>query len=325
VNESPWRLGVPYRLAMATGGLLYYVRRTANRQESQVDWLTLTFREGGKWQAARAAAEHALEREKADGCDEQPLRFQGYDGRQAGRIGFGVRDDGALVRLSGALADEGLADLLPLASNVSRIDLAVTMKLPKGYPNPMKEGFRLGPTIKPARGAPPDYQLIEHSRQGTTLYVGSRTSPRFGRVYDKWKESQLDWYAGCTRYELEAKSRLAVRLAAAVAGAADRRSTIRVLVRDYFQPRGVNVPDDETDDDVSISAYRPRTSDFSRLHWLGTQVKQVVDELRARGRGADVAAALGVNVEEYREQGPPDWYRQMYPAPAEPRVNPVDD
>src|SRR3989304_8119925 len=134
-------------------------------KESQVDWLTLTFREGGPWVAARLAAEHALDREKEDGADESVLRFQGYDGPQAGRVGVGVRDDGGLLRLSGELADAGLRDLLPLASNVSRIDLAVTVKLPPNYPNPMKEGFRLGPATKPARGTAPDYPIIQHSRQ----------------------------------------------------------------------------------------------------------------------------------------------------------------
>jgi len=272
-------------------------------KEAQVDWLTLTFRDGGKWKAAELAAEHALDQEKGDGADESVLRFQGYDGRQAGRVGFGVRDDGALVRLSGELADAGLRDLLPLASNVSRIDLAVTVQLPPHYPNPMTEGFRLGPITKPARGSAPDYQIIQHSRQGTTLYVGNRRSPRFGRVYDKWRESQLDFYRGCTRYELEAKGKLAARLAAAVAFAADRRSTIRVLVRDYFEPRGVVAPWADDDDDMHISSYRPRTSDFSRLHWLGTQVKGVVDDLRARGRGADVAAALGVEVNSFIGRG----------------------
>jgi hypothetical protein len=293
-------------------------------KEAQVDWLTLTFKEGGKWEAARLAAQHALERECADGEDESALRFQGYTGSQAGRVGYGTRDDGALIRLSGGLADEGLRDLLPLASNISRIDLAVTIKLPDGYPNPMKEGFRIGPTIKPPRGAAPDYQLIEHSRQGTTLYVGARTSPRFGRVYDKWKESQLDFYAGCTRYELEAKSKLAARLAAAVAGATDRRGTIRVLVRNYFQPRGVNIPDDEADDDLHISAFRPRTSDLSRLHWLATQVKGVADDLRARGRGADVAAALGMNIEDVPPVRLPDWWYDQFGPGTEPRVYPVD-
>jgi hypothetical protein len=292
-------------------------------KEAQVDWLTLTFKEGGKWQAARIRAEHLLLQEVEDGEDEEDLHFQGYSGRQAGRVGYGVRDDGALLRLSGAISDEHLSDLVPLASNISRIDLAVTMKLPPNYPNPMKEGFRLGPTIKPARGAAPDYQLIEHSRQGTTLYVGSRTSPRFGRVYDKWKESQLAFYAGCTRYELEAKSKLAARLAAAVASAPDRRGTIRVLVRDYFQPRGVLIPDDEADDDLHISAYRPRTSDLSRLHWLGTSVKGVVDDLRARGRGADVAAALGTDAEAIPAARLPDWWYDQFAEKQKARVNPV--
>jgi len=294
-------------------------------KESQVDWLTLTFKEGGKWQAAKVAVEDALQRELADGEDEQLLKFQGYDGRQAGRVGYGTRDDGALIRLSGALADEGLRDLLPLASNVSRIDLAVTVKLPPDFPNPMREGFRVGPTTEPKRGAAPDYQIIDHSRKGVTLYVGSRTSPRFGRIYDKWNESQLDYYRGCVRWELEQKGRLAARVAAAVAAAPDRRNTIRVLLHDYFTERGCLAPWADDDSDLHISAYRPRTTDLSRLHWLGTAVKGVVDDLRARGRGADVAAALNMDAEAIPPARLPDWWYDEFAKREKPRVNPVPD
>lgn len=266
-------------------------------KEAQIDWLTLTFKEGGKWYIAKAAAERALERERADGCDEQLLRFQGYEGRQAGRCGYGTRDDGAIIRLSGGLADEGARDLIPLASNVSRIDLAVTARLPDNFPNPMTEGYRLGPTTPVERGTGPAYQLIQHSTKGATLYVGARTSQAFGRVYDKWRESQLAYYRGCVRFELEAKGRLGSRLAVAVAGDSDRGATIRAKVHDYFSERGVPVPFERGGGDLRVASYRPRTDDLSRILWLGTQVKGVVDELRARGRGADVDAALGLRVD----------------------------
>jgi hypothetical protein len=293
-------------------------------KEAQVDWLTLTFKEGGPWIRAKANALALQAAEARDGEDTTPVWFKGYTGEQCGRVGILQRDDGGLIRVSGALADEAFPHLQPLASNVSRIDLAVTLRLPPGYPNPMKEGYARGPTMVPPRGAAPDYQLIEHSRKGTTLYVGSRTSPRFGRVYDKWAESQLDFYRGCTRYELEAKSRLAARLAAVVASAPDRRSTIRAVVRDYFEPRGVTVDCDDDDPDVRVSAYRPRTSDLSRLHWLSTQVKGVADDLRARGRGADVDAALGTNAEAVPGVRLPDWWYDQFADQNGPRVNPVD-
>jgi hypothetical protein len=267
-------------------------------KESQIDWLTLTFKEGGKWIAARLAAEHALELEKADGCDEQDLRFQGYSGWQAGRVGFGTRDDGGILRLSGALADEGAADLIPLASNVSRIDVAVTAQLPDGFPNPMLEGFKVGPATPAIHGQRPNYQLIQHSTQGTTLYVGARTSQAFGRCYDKWRQSELAYYAHCVRFELEAKGKLGSRLALALAGDPDRRSSIRATVHDYFSQRGVPCPFDRGCGDLHVASYRPRTDDLSRILWLGRQVKPVIDELRSRGRMADIAAALGVTLHQ---------------------------
>jgi hypothetical protein len=50
----------------------------------------------------------------------------------------------------------------------------------------------------------------------------------------------------------------------------------------------------------------------------------VVDELRARGRGDDVIAALGTDVYSAPPARLPDWWYDTFAKPREPRVNPVD-
>jgi hypothetical protein len=50
-----------------------------------------------------------------------------------------------------------------------------------------------------------DTTLIRKNRKAETLYIGSRTSERYGRIYDKFKESGKLEYAGCVRYEIELK------------------------------------------------------------------------------------------------------------------------
>jgi len=272
-------------------------------KESRLDWLTLTFKEGAKWQPARIRAQHLVENEEQDGEDRATFSWQGYSGESCGRVRYGVRDDGALLQLSGALADDHFVHLQPLATNVPRIDLAVTVELPENHPNPVTEGYASGPFAPPGRGKPIDYQIIRHSRKGDTLYVGARTSQRYGRIYNKWNESQLDWYRGCYRYELEAKGRLGSRLAAALAGVADRGSATRAIVHDYFTGRGCPAPWTKVGGDLPVASYRPRTADLSRLLWLARQVKPVVDGLRARGRGADVDAALSTDMFAVRTWG----------------------
>jgi DNA relaxase NicK len=264
-------------------------------KESQVDWLTATFKDGGKWQAAKIRLQGALSEEAEDGEDIRPFRFQGYSGEQAGRVGYGVRDDGALMRLSGSVSDALLGHLLPLTSNVSRIDLAVTADL-TGIPvNPVVEGYKSGREAATHGGTRSDFQIIRHSRKGDTLYTGARTSQRFGRIYNKFSESQLAFYAGCYRWELEAKGKLATRLAIAVADSADRHGAIRTVVHDYYKRLGCTPPWDEHSPDLHISAYRPRTTRLSRLLWLARQVKPVIDKLIAEGHADDVYAALAVD------------------------------
>nr|CRY95560.1 hypothetical protein [uncultured prokaryote] len=90
-----------------------------------------------------------------------------------------------------------LHDALAAGATVRRIDLAVD--IPEGMPG---EGFydRLvaGSAVTSSR----TYQLI-NSNSGWTVYVGSRTSEKFLRIYDKQAESGLD--EPLTRVELECK------------------------------------------------------------------------------------------------------------------------
>jgi len=262
-------------------------------KEAQLDYLSLTFKPGWNRESARARVHALQDAENAAGEDSTPFRLRGYVGVAAGRVAWGDRPDGSLLQLAGATADVEARVLLPLASNCSRVDLAVTAKVSDPTLNPTVEGYAAGLEYKPRRGKPPAYELLQHSQLGTTLYMGDPKSDRRGRVYNKFDQSRQEYYRGCFRWECQLNSKLAAGGARRAVAAEDRAAYISAYVHRYFTERQVPAYFDPSGPPVALDSFRPRTDDLSRVMWLGQQVKPVVDLLLSHGREADVAAALG--------------------------------
>lgn len=103
-----------------------------------------------------------------------------------------------------------LRNALAMGANVTRIDLAIDWHDPL-YLATMKFALDTGDAVTRAR----DWNLIQ-GKTGTTLYVGSRTSEKFLRIYDKAAEKGVDatWF----RIELECKGDFARGVALHVDG-----------------------------------------------------------------------------------------------------------
>lgn len=294
-------------------------------KEAAVDYLSLTFKPGWNRESARARVHVLQDAEGLSGEDSVPFRLRSYVGVATGRVAWGDRPDGSLLQLAGATADAEAAELLPLASNCTRIDLAVTAHLSDSTVNPTLEGYAAGVAYQPKRGKAPAYELLQHSQLGSTLYLGSPTSSRRGRVYNKFDQSRQEWYAGCFRWECQLNSQLAARGAARVLAAEDRRAYISAYVHRYFTERRVPAYFDPSGPTVPLDSFRPRTNDLSRIMWLGLQVKPVVNLLLAHGRQTDVAAALGLGEPSPTSEGLPADVGEWIASVTEHRVNPVGD
>lgn len=293
-------------------------------KESALDYLTLTFKPGWNREAARARALALQAAEDAQGEPRKPFRLHGYVGVADGRVAWGDRPDGSLLQLAGATAELEASLLLPLASHVSRVDLAVTVHLPDKSLDPAKEGYASGLAFQPTHGKAPIYDYRERSDGGKQLSIGSRTSPRYGRVYAKFEQCKLPFYLDCFRYECELKGPVAPHSAARAVGSADRGAFVAAYVHKYFSERAVPCYFDTPDPDVRLDSYRPRTSDLSRALWLARACKPVIDKLIARGRIADVAAALGLDYDAYKTRGFTPDFATWLAEQGQPRVNPVD-
>lgn len=240
-------------------------------------------------------AEQIAREQTTAGDDGKPWSWQGYSGFATPHCKWGERPDSDILILSGALADEEMHRVLPFASNVSRLDTCVTVRvpdLPQEYLRGVYDSARN--TTFPG-GHKPSFEILQHSQRGDTLYVGARTSRNFGRLYNKHAESELEFYAGCYRYELEQKGDVAVARARRLAHDPDRQSGIQRHLHTFFSQRGVEPIFAAGEGRLPGPAFRRHPDDISRLLWLSGQVRKTLDTLDKHGLKEQALFALGLD------------------------------
>jgi hypothetical protein len=170
-----------------------------------VDWISASKAKGAGASDLIAFIAGVVEDEVNAGNEAKPFTWRGYKGYKAGRASWAANDDYAICSLESDLADRWHRSVAALADNVSRIDLQVTA-ISGEYTTDdyaLRAWEMLGETgyrVNSRRG----YQLIQNSRGGSTLYVGSRRSSTYLRLYDKSVESP-GYELGTWRFEAELK------------------------------------------------------------------------------------------------------------------------
>jgi hypothetical protein len=202
--------------------------------------------------------------------------------------------------LSGYDAAVAWRILLPVAENVSRVDLAVTIRTRNEVGDLVQVYYDW---VKQNLGAWEARKLtkIENNKGGQTLYVGSRASDQFGRIYDKGaQDKKLKVPPGYLwRYEVEFKEDRAGKIANQLRDLVDPNASpaqrIQQTVYLWFDSRDVpplfcrakSLPLDST---VSARV----TTDEKALAWLSAQVAPTVARLMNKGKTDQTLQALGV-------------------------------
>lgn len=147
------------------------------------------------------------------------------------------------------------------------------------------------------------------------MYIGSRASRAFARVYDKGLEAGLENEQGkLWRYEIEFKKPIARQVLSAlhankylpidVHWNEEVAQSIVSTVFVWFQAR--NLPPLFTrreNEAISLECEARVTSDEVSLNWLTTQVRPTVMRLAQRGKLHKVKEALGLTdqIQDYLE------------------------
>lgn len=161
----------------------------------------------------------------------------------------------------------------------TRVDYAVDVRLDKPAPTLARDWYNdVG-----------DRAVL--SRGGDTLYLGSRKSGNFGRIYDKSARYGDGLGAGAVwRFELEAKRVQARRLAVAWQKAENKTHHVVGVVAYQMKKWGVGLP---------LQGVRVRQEvvvkqEDNTVQWLRRTVAPSVARLVAAGREGEVLSALGL-------------------------------
>ena len=221
--------------------------------------------------------------ERLGGNRVRPWKQNGYSGERCGRVRFAVGPQGALLQLSGAYADRHATAALELAHNVSRIDLAITARMPRDDPHLAKRLAVQYDAWRETARRPPKAKLVDGRGDGDTLYIGRRTSERYLRVYDKQRESGDAQYTRCWRVELELKGHSATPAARSALAASDRMAWIESELYDYLRTHGLSPWWDRRTDHVSNLTFRRRSDTDGKLRWVANQVMPTLRYLAGDG------------------------------------------
>ena len=269
---------------------------------AHIDWITTTWRAGTVDISGGFATKQAEWVWNTMGVPREtyPLEhwaWQGYVGWSCGGLSFGERVDSTIVRVSGALAGAYWRHGKPIGHNVSRLDVCVDVwwnESPDAIialHNVQSLDARHFATSRPWRIA-----CVNGFGDGDTLYLGSRASDNYCRIYNKEKESPDEpAYQGCTRYEVEFKDAAAREVVGRVGSRRNDTGAIAQEVHSVLVRRGVCILGDLlASGAVNPPVARTVTPDERKLEWLRTQVQPTVKHLISVFGYDTVCAALAI-------------------------------
>lgn len=269
--------------------------------ESQLDWLTCSVEGHVKQEALRLSAHRLMAAEVLTGGKVTPFRLNGYQGTQVDRVRYGERDDRGLIQLSGDLAEQYFRPMYGRADHISRVDLAVTVRLPRhdGTVGQLHYNQACSHHLAhPTSGLPSSHQ---DGDGGYTCYVGDRSSDYFLRIYDKQAEcvahddqDAIDRYHCAWRYELEVKGVSARGVAERVFDSPHPSGTVRGLVHNHCTSHGVLPVWDLATPERPLPGFRRRSDRDTRLAWLERSVRPAVSWLLETGCRTEVLERLGL-------------------------------
>jgi len=267
--------------------------------DAGVDYITRSFtHEGPERQLYSEVTQWLHKRAKADGDQASPARRLGYDGWGGTHWFTGSHTQGNLVIVSSGLADQ-VCNLFPgLLTTPSRLDVQVSYVCSIGVKNRLNTVLK--EVLKEREHRPKALKFRVDYWSDTdginTVYVGSRTSAQFARIYDKHTQSPKLYPENTVRYEIQFTNEFAHKVAQSIYGIIQPSSlTARDIVWSWLADRGIDVPSDIIYSQIGLPRYdKQNTSDARKLAWFEKQVKPGVHDLLKRNSRGTILAALGL-------------------------------
>jgi DNA relaxase NicK len=218
-----------------------------------------------------------------------------YRGTKIPHARWGFSEErGFILILSGPLAEKHVHSVATSAKSITRLDLCVDVELEEPIPDLAERYYEHNNECGKRR-----YALIVNNRHGKTLYVGSRQSDQFGRVYDKGVESKTLRPGLLWRYEVELKKPRSKPVYDELHkkyknNRDDHARSIFTYVANWFDAREVAPPwNGDVESDIVVSIGKTVTTADRKIAWLRTQVRPTIAFLVRAGLQERLEEAIG--------------------------------
>jgi Replication initiation factor len=244
-----------------------------------VDWVTATAGPD-RARGLLLLGEELIEEQRKEHNRVRPWQAHGYRGWISGAVSVGARADGSVLRVTGGDAARHFQRVEGAADNLSRVDVQASVYLGGRVDAVVKHhATQAERALRGSQTARRSLALINTFGRGDTLYIGSRSSNYYGRVYNKHRESGEAQDLGVIRYELEAKNEGADRVRGALRAAPSQAEEAVSIVRRWYRVRGVIAHVDARTAGILSPVGRRHREVLERLTWLQKGVRPSVRRL----------------------------------------------
>jgi len=262
-----------------------------------IDYLTVTYRPETLTTGLQSILDELLKSEYQSGSKLKPWGMAGYSGWCCGGVQTGTRADGWIVRLSGDVARFNWWDFYEVSDSCTRMDCQVTVKFDCDPSTIVSRHEREVRRFHSVHRPKWKVRWIGNSDGSRTLYLGSRQSEKFMRIYDKQRESGQECFQGCVRYEVQFNGhgarQCARHMGHEVNSAVGCCGEVSAFLQDHACSQWF------TANPMSHVCASAHSRNYERtLQWLSNQVRPSVERMIAIGKADEVYRALGL---DYRE------------------------
>lgn len=247
-----------------------------------IDYVTLTSTHNGAKSAYKKYFMDVANRDRQLGYKTVAGGAYGFYGQRTRHALLAEREDRAMLQVSGYEAQR-TDSLMKHEGHCTRLDIQVTVQCEEGeVPQILEYLYNASKTHPLARGHQPTLKRIEGQGGTETVYIGSRKSDVFIRLYDKGLESGEEEYKNCVRLEVELKGKVAnsVWIHCKDEGVGTRY--LLQVLKHTLETRGVDVDWFTFPVDGRKPPHKEKTRDEVTMYWWEHQVapsiKRIVGE-----------------------------------------------
>jgi len=243
-----------------------------------------------------------LVRDAVRGGGKQTVcRTLGYKGESAPGVSWGQRADGALLRATSNQAAEHWNQVFDAAEHCTRFDVQITVRTQQHPHEIMSAVWKRNPGWTRGEGRKSKVKKVVGPTGIESMFIGSRQSERFFRIYDKGIESGSEWYRMAVRWELELKAEAAHSYADQLSRIENPEAAMLATVCNFAVSRLEIRPGPGplrwiASDEIKCTRLPQSAQSYIKeLRWLNRSVRPCVERLVASGMRDKLLVALGLS------------------------------